>query len=235
VTAYYNEIEPFACKWLRNLMAAGHIMPGEVDARSIKEVRPQDVQGFTRVHFFAGVAGWDFALRLAGWPTDVPVWTGSAPCQPFSDAGKKKGEGDERHLWPEMFRLVRECRPAIIFGEQVASNDGLGWLDGVFTDLEGEDYTCGAVDLPAASVQKAQKRQRLWWTAFLSGVAYRSGAECGRGSEPERQYGGAFHIADGSAVERLAVSDEQRDLLAGLDDGSDVESVEYLETADDEA
>jgi DNA (cytosine-5)-methyltransferase 1 len=133
--AYYNEIDPKAAAWLRELMAAGEIMEGEVDERSITEIKPEDVCGFVRCHWFAGIAGWDYALRLAGWPADRPIWTGSCPCQPFSTAGKRQGQNDERHLWPEFYRLIKACRPAIIFGEQVASAEVLGThLEAAFVD-----------------------------------------------------------------------------------------------------
>jgi DNA (cytosine-5)-methyltransferase 1 len=84
---YYNEFDPYAAQWLRNLIEAGHIPQGEVDSRSIKDVKASDLSGFVQCHFFAGLGGWSRALRLAGWPKDRPVWTGSCPCQPFSAAG----------------------------------------------------------------------------------------------------------------------------------------------------
>ena len=136
MSALYNEIEPYAAQWIRNLAAAGHVAGGTVDERSIRDIQPDDVRGFTQAHFFAGIAVWSHALRLAGWPDDVPVWTGSCPCQPFSAAGRRGGFSDDRHLWPEWFRLIRECRPPVVFGEQVASPDGLAWLDAVRADLE---------------------------------------------------------------------------------------------------
>lgn len=152
MTAYYNEIDPFAAQWLRELINAGAIAPGDVDERSIADVDPDDLAGFCQCHFFAGIGVWSYALRLAGWPDDRPVWTGSCPCQPFSSAGKIAGFADERHLWPEFFRLIRECRPATIFGEQVASKAGLAWLDLVQADLECAGYACGALDTCAAGV-----------------------------------------------------------------------------------
>lgn len=72
MTAYYNEIDPYAAQWLRNLIAAGHIAPGEVDTRSILDVSPDDLADFTQCHFFAGVGVWSFALRRGGGPTTDP-------------------------------------------------------------------------------------------------------------------------------------------------------------------
>ncbi len=179
MTAYYNENDPFAAQWLRNLIAAGHIAPGVVDERSIEDVTPDDLRGFTQCHFFAGIGVWSLALRRAGWPDDKPVWTGSCPCQPFSSAGKGDGFADERHLWPAFFHLISECKPGVIFGEQVASKDGLGWLDLVQTDLEAKNYAVGAVDLCAAGFGAPHIRQRLFWV----GNANNQGMEGMRGCE----------------------------------------------------
>ncbi|MGO9270262.1 MAG: DNA cytosine methyltransferase [Terriglobia bacterium] len=176
--AYYNDFDPFVCEWLRNLIAAGHIPEGDVDGRSITEVDPGDLAGYTQCHFFAGIAGWSLALRLAGVP-DLECWTGSCPCQPFSAAGGRKGTADERHLFPVWFNLIRQCKPDTIFGEQVDSAIGHGWLDIVFGDLEGEGYACGAAVLGAHSVGAPHKRQRLYWVADSQGV----GLEGGRGTD----------------------------------------------------
>lgn len=165
MSAYYNEHDPFAAQWLRELITDGHIAPGEVDERDIQTIDPDDLRGFTQCHFFAGIGGWSLALRLAGWPDDRPVWTGSCPCQPFSNAGKRKGGADDRHLWPYWARLIGECRPPVILGEQVESAITHGWLDAVFDDLEGWAYACGAAVLSAASVGAFHIRQRLWFVA----------------------------------------------------------------------
>ena len=165
MTAYYNENDPQAAAWLRELIKNGLIAHGDVDERDIRDVSPADLGGYTQCHFFAGIGGWSYALRLARWPDDKIVWTGSCPCQPFSTAGQRSGVADERHLWPHFHWLIEQRRPSVVFGEQVASKDGLGWLDLVSADLEGSGYAFGAADLCAAGVGAPHIRQRLYWVA----------------------------------------------------------------------
>ena len=206
----YNEIDPFAVRWLRNLVSAGNISPGVVDDRSIAELAPADVAGPGQRHFFAGIAGWSLALRLAGVPDDADVWTGSCPCQSLSDAGKRRGFADERHLWPEWFRLIRECRPAVVFGEQVASGLGWAWLDLVFTDMEGAGYACAAANLPAAGVGAPHRRQRLLFVAYLLG-----NASCERAGRNARAGRRTETSSSGARVEHRAVGD--RAVASGAD------------------
>ncbi len=168
--AYYNEIDPFAAQWLRNLIAAGHIAPGEVDERSIEDVTPDDLRGFTQCHFFAGIGGWSYALRLAGWPDNKPVWTGSCPCQPFSAAGKGDGFADERHLWPAFNHLISERRPQHVFGEQVAAGNANVWFDLVQADLEGMGYAFGLVPFTSAGIGAPHIRERAYWVANADSV-----------------------------------------------------------------
>lgn len=177
MTAYYNEIDPYAAQWLRNLIAENLIAPGDVDERDIRDIEPIDLAGYDQHHFFAGIGGWPSALRLAGWPDDKPVWTGSCPCQPFSAAGKRNGGADERHLWPAFFHLIEQWRPSVVFGEQVASKDGREWLAGVRADLEALGYAIGAADLCAAGAGAPHIRQRLWWVADGLEHAARDGRE----------------------------------------------------------
>ena len=165
MAAYYNEIDPYAAQWLRNLIAAGYIAPGDVDERSIEDVHPDDLKPYTQCHFFAGIGVWSYALRLAGWPDDRPVWTGSCPCQPFSKTGKGLGFADERHLWPAWLHLIKERRPGELIGEQVADRDALPWLDLVQDDLEALGYAFGAVAFPSASVGAPHLRNRTYWVA----------------------------------------------------------------------
>jgi len=165
VTAYYNEIDPAAAQWLRNLIAAGHIAPGDVDERSIEDVAPDDLINYTQHHFFAGVGVWSYALRRAGWPDDLPVWTGSCPCQPFSSAGKRGGFDDERHLWPHFHWLIEQCRPSVVFGEQVASKAVEPWIDLVQADVEALGYAFGCIPFPSAGVGAPMLRDRAFWVA----------------------------------------------------------------------
>lgn len=163
---YYNEIDPYCAAWLQNLMDAGLIPRGDIDTRSIEDVIPNELRGYTQCHFFAGLGGWAYAMQLAGWGTR-PVWTGSCPCQPFSAAGKGAGFADERHLWAAWQHLIAQRRPAVIFGEQVAAAVGHAWLDGVCADLEGQGYAIGAAVLPACAAGAPHRRDRLWFGARL--------------------------------------------------------------------
>ena len=200
MSAYYNEIDPYAAAWLRNLIRDGHIADGVVDERSISDVKPEELFQFTQCHFFAGIGVWSHALRSAGWEDDRPVWTGSCPCQPFSGAGSRKGMADERHLWPHWFHLIEECRPPTVFGEQVASKDGLGWIDLVQADMEGSDYALGAFDLCSAGFGAPHIRQRLWFVADTDNP--RSQGWIPRGSDTQRQdqHG---HVGRGGTIDGM--------------------------------
>ncbi len=210
---YYNENCPSAAAWLRELIRCGHIPDGHVDDRSIVDVRASDLDGYVQHHFFAGISGWSLALRLAGWPDDEPVATASCPCQPLSCAGAGRGEKDERHLWPEFYRLVSERRFGTIFGEQVGSPLGLEWLDGISLDLEELGYAVGANDLPAACVGSPNIRQRIFWVAHANG-GKRSRITDGEGRDrdwPEaRREQSDREPQRGSDVRGLADTDGQR-------------------------
>ncbi|EPV1495848.1 DNA cytosine methyltransferase [Klebsiella pneumoniae] len=203
--AYYNEIDPFAAQWLRNLIAAGHIAPGEVDERSIEDVTPDDLRGFTQCHFFAGIGVWSHSLRLAGWPDNKPVWTGSCPCQPFSAAGKGDGFADERHLWPAFNHLISERRPQHVFGEQVAAGNANVWFDLVQADLEGMGYAFGLVPFTSAGIGAPHIRERAYWVA---------NADNRVSDARETLRSGRDAVLDGSSTNRLGNANITR--LEGL-------------------
>ena len=164
MTALYNEIDTFAARWLDALMCCGHITQGKIEPRSIADVRGPDLQEYERVHLFAGIAGWDYALRLAGWPAGRFVWTGSCPCQRFSTA--TRGRKTSIDWWPQMRRLIDECRPATVFGEQVAS--ARLWFDSVCNDYEALGYSIWAAVLPAWSVGSDHRRRRIYYAAYTN-------------------------------------------------------------------
>ncbi|CAM6672792.1 DNA cytosine methyltransferase [Klebsiella pneumoniae] len=231
--AYYNEIDPFAAQWLRNLIAAGHIAPGEVDERSIEDVTPDDLRGFTQCHFFAGIGVWSHSLRLAGWPDDRPVWTGSCPCQPFSAAGKGDGFTDERHLWPHFFHLISERRPQHVFGEQVAAGNANVWFDLVQADLEGMGYAFGLVPFTSAGIGAPHIRERAYWVANADSViSDRSGNVWASGRDEYSNGGDDVRLADaggeykGSARNKAGAGESCR---AGKDGGLGNANIARLE------
>jgi DNA (cytosine-5)-methyltransferase 1 len=192
---YYNENDPKAAAWLRELMRAELIPSGVVDETSITEIKLDELDRYTQCHFFAGIGGWSYALWLAGWPDDKPVWTGSCPCQPFSAAGSGQVDKDKRHLWPAFRAAIAKRRPTVCFGEQVASTDGRIWLAGVRTDLEALGYGVGAADLCAAGVGAPHRRQRLFWMANADGGKSRNGELQRGGQHGQRaQNGGASRV-----------------------------------------
>lgn len=122
-----------------------------------------DYRGYTQVHLFAGIGIWSAAARLAGWPDDRRLGTISCPCQPFSAAGKGLGFADPRHLWPDAFRIARELRLDVLFGEQAPTAGE--WIDLISADLESVGYAFGAPVIPAAGFGGAHIRQRFYWVA----------------------------------------------------------------------
>lgn len=214
MTVYYNEIDHAAVVWLEALIKEKLIPYGHVDDRDIRDVRPNDLRGFSQCHFFAGIGGWPLALRLAGLDDRRGIWTGSCPCQPFSSAGFGKGFADERHLWPFWFHLIRVCRPDLIYLEQVASSAGTQWIDLVSDDVQGEGFAIGALDFPSAGVGSPNARQRFYAAVELAdaerqrrerreGRILRGQDQGARGETPEVRGGSP---RTGGAVSRLAHS-----------------------------
>ena len=94
----------------------------------------------------------------------IDVLTGGYPCQPFSTAGKRQGEADDRHLWPEFDRLISKTRPTIVVAENVVGHASMG-LDQVLSDLENQDYAWRAFIIPACAVNAPHRRERIWVVA----------------------------------------------------------------------
>ncbi|MCZ8436839.1 DNA cytosine methyltransferase [Achromobacter xylosoxidans] len=156
---------------------------------------------------------------MAGWADDRPVWTGSCPCQPFSAAGKGTAFDDERHLWPAWHWLIQECRPPVVFGEQVASKDAEPWLDLVSTDLEAMAFAVAACAFPSASIGAPHIRDRTYFVAYASGA----GLERSAAGTVGRQRAAAER---GSSTGRLAHPDvvagrQGREVDGGRHPGSD--------------
>lgn len=213
---YYNEWDKGAAAWLRELIKQGHIPFGVVDERSITEVKPEDLDGFTQCHFFAGIGGWPLALRLAGVSEDTPIWTGSPPCQPFSAAGKQLGQFDPRHLAPVFLDLISECRPPVLFGEQVAPAIAKSWMCDLQVHLEGEDYAVGFAVLPACSVGAPHKRERLFFGAHDMAYTDSERLQRQRGDSDTQGWEGqnlrpsGLCYGTGPATDKLAYSSQRR-------------------------
>jgi DNA (cytosine-5)-methyltransferase 1 len=171
---YYNENDPFAAQWLRNLVTAGHIAPGDVDDRSIEDVTPEDLDGYAQCHFFAGVGGWSYAARLAGWPDDRALWTGSPPCQDHSVAGAVWGvrhgiEGGRGRLVRSWLALVERWRPRALAFENVPGIRG-GALAEVKGRLAGAGYRMAEPKRSSADLGAPHLRRRVWVVAHRDGA-----------------------------------------------------------------
>ena len=106
-------------------------------------------------------------IRELNEPIHADIITGGYPCQPFSQAGKRGGENDDRHLWPEMFRVIQLVKPTYVICENVAGHISMG-LDSVLSDLESEGYRTEVFVLGAVSVDAPHKRSRVWIMAYSS-------------------------------------------------------------------
>ena len=132
----------------------------------------------------------------------IDIITGGYPCQPFSVAGRKKGEKDPRHLWPEYFRLIKELRPTWVIGENVSGHIKLG-LDTVLENLESEGYSVRTFSISAASIGANHQRERIWIVANTnsSGNKGKKSRSIGKENEKEkrdRQVNSTTRFPDGT-------------------------------------
>jgi DNA (cytosine-5)-methyltransferase 1 len=148
-TVAFCEIEPFPQKVLRKRF------PGKPIFDDLRKLNRQKL-------IEAGVITDDGSRT-------IDLICAGYPCQPFSHAGKRLGEEDDRHLWPEVFRLVCELRPPWFLGENVAGHVTLG-LDSVLADLDSAGYTARAFLLPAAAVGAPHRRDRVFVVANSEGI-----------------------------------------------------------------
>jgi DNA (cytosine-5)-methyltransferase 1 len=137
-----------ACRW-NNIQTVGFVEYEDYPRRVLS-------RQFPGVPLFGDIRDFD-ATPFRG----VDLLTGGYPCQPFSQAGKRKGKEDVRHLWPQMFRVVTQARPSWVLAENVAGHINLG-LDEVLLDLESEGYTCRTVMVPACAKNALHRRDRVW-------------------------------------------------------------------------
>ncbi len=157
-------------------------------------------------------------LKADGIDT-IDIITGGYPCQPFSVAGRKKGEEDPRHLWPEYFRLVKELRPTWVIGENVSGHIKLG-LDTVIKDLESEGYAVRPFSISASSVGANHQRERVWIMGYsehngsladkIKGSNNQNDARSQEGTNSTLQFKGTSGSRDSSNVE-----DTRRSLRSG--------------------
>jgi DNA (cytosine-5)-methyltransferase 1 len=134
----------------------------------------------------------------------ITLLAGGFPCQPFSTAGKRQGDKDDRHLWPEMFRVIKEARPAWVLGENVAGLVRLA-LDDLLSDLESEGYSTQAFVIPACAANALHRRDRVWIVAYSECVA---GDKRRESSMQRRRTGETKQVGLGGFID--ADSDSQR-------------------------
>ena len=159
----------------------------------------------------------------------IDILTGGFPCQPFSTAGKRLGESDDRHLWPEMLRVIREVQPAWVVGENVAGilsmEDG-ATLERIFTDLEGEGYAVQAFVIPASAVGAIHRRDRVWIVAQNTNFSANGRVKTSHETRINRNIGAAGRNgnATDTAIQRRqertqdGISEDSTEAGAGMDD-----------------
>ena len=140
----------------------------------------------------------------------IDIITGGYPCQPFSVAGRKKGEEDPRHLWPEYFRLVKELRPTWVIGENVSGHIKLG-LDTVIEDLESEDYAVRPFSISASSIGANHQRERIWILAHSRRSQWPRAEQRGENeNETRKENANQFERSSSTSEVDVANTDDER-------------------------
>jgi len=167
-------------------------------------------KNFPGVPVYGDVKELNYDKLRADGINQVDIITGGYPCQPFSVAGRKKGEQDPRHVWPEMFRLIKELRPTWVIGENVGGHIKLG-LDSVLENLESEGYSARTFSISASSVGANHKRERVW-------IVANSGRSSGGKQSPRNSKGAglwSFETSEWSTdTNQIARSSERAETMA---------------------
>jgi DNA (cytosine-5)-methyltransferase 1 len=170
-------------------------------------------KNFPGVPVYGDVKELNYEKLKADGIDQVDIITGGYPCQPFSVAGRKKGEQDPRHVWPEMFRLIKELRPTWVIGENVGGHIKLG-LDSVLENLESEGYSARTFSISASSVGANHKRERVW-------IVANSGRSIGREQPPRNSKSigcWSFETPEWSTdTDQIARSSEGAEIMADSD------------------
>jgi DNA (cytosine-5)-methyltransferase 1 len=137
----------------------------------------------------------------------IDIVTGGYPCQPFSQAGRRQGEEDERHLWPEMLRIIKSCQPRYVLAENVAGHVTMG-LDQVLTDLEDQGYTTRPIIVPACAKNAPHRRDRVWIIGQFVADTYKWQSRSGDESKSDETQ--QLKFSTDNTGERGIVADTER-------------------------
>ncbi|MGG1669968.1 DNA cytosine methyltransferase [Paenibacillus sp. NRS-1783] len=153
---------------------------------------------------------------LLGPGRTIDLISAGYPCQPFSNAGKRKGTEDDRHLWPQVARLLREIRPRWFIGENVAGHISLG-LDDVLAELESIGYTGQAFVIPSAAVGAPHRRDRVFIVAYTDSIVHSSEQGCAARSDGEKDSEQWEHLfcGPGNESDLVAYTDQQHEYDGG--------------------
>jgi DNA (cytosine-5)-methyltransferase 1 len=212
MTDLYHDIEPYCCSVLRHRIAQGDLPDGTVIEGDIKELRPDQLEGYRQIHLFAGIGG--FALGLANAGFSRPILTAGFPCQDISLAGKGAGiDGDRSVLWWETLAAINVVRPPVVLLENVAALLRRG-VDTVLGSLASVGYDAQWHCVPAAYVGALHRRDRIWIVAHPSGQRRQQESRSSLGDEGQNEgraeKGNNLVECDGQSGGKGDVADAER-------------------------